>query len=400
MALEHRAISGLDWHLQRCGDLDHATIANQENTPRPERIMAGLVRALHKRLTAGCPKVSDVKASRRRCGGGNSHDTVAKEEGQSVESCRMNHTTALPQYVPQYIAFAKSQADALGCHNLDPNAVVWHYTTGAGLQGIIASGMIYATQVSCLNDSSEIRYPVLLLRRALLATLPKYAGTPGGELVKKYLGYLEENPDFPLHAPNPHFVACFSKQEDDLSQWRSYCGGENGYAIGFRVGDLFGLPLATVVRVNYDRAQHEKAAAEVAEATVRFFSEGLAKNLAPTVEQWGNDFLTWWDTALSFISPMIKDPGFKAEEEYRIVRPLFEADGLSEMKFIQKSTMMSRHLPLRLPAGGGNRLPITKVFVGPGRHREITRISVDALMRQKGYAGGLVFSSERPFQRL
>lgn len=51
---------------------------------------------------------------------------------------------------------------------------------------------------------------------------------------------LSDEPESPSHAPSMYFVTCFSEEEDDLSQWRAYCGGENGYAIGFRAAGLFG----------------------------------------------------------------------------------------------------------------------------------------------------------------
>jgi hypothetical protein len=43
-------------------------------------------------------------------------------------------------------------------------------------------------------------------------------------------------------------------------------------------------------------------------------------------------------------------------------------------------------------------LPIAKVKAGPTRHKEITRISIDTLMRQMGYGQGHVSVSGIPFQ--
>ena len=79
-------------------------------------------------------------------------------------------------------------------------------------------------------------------------------------------------------SPSKFFVACFTEKKNDLSQWRAYSevGGENGYAIGFRVGGLFGpVHNRLVVRVNYDKLVHADAAKEVAEATIRFYLKGL-----------------------------------------------------------------------------------------------------------------------------
>ena len=316
-----------------------------------------------------------------------------------------------PEDVAQYNKFLEPQLKALKCLDFDSETtLLWHYTTGQSLQAIIESGTIYSTQVSCLNDSSEIRYASSLFKNALNALLTKYSGESAIEsFLKKYLKLIEEEPDRPNHAPSPFFVSCFSAHEDDLSQWRSYCGGENGYAIGFRASGLVGVPNSLLVKVNYDKVTHENIASQVAEATVRFFREGLEQKRADTAEKWEDEFLARWDPLITYLAPMVKDPGFSSENEYRIVHEL-QISELKDMKFIQKSTMMSRHLPLRLPAGGEMwvpRLPFVKVLVGPCRHREITRITVDTLLRKWGYGAGMVFSSsghsskpERPYNRL
>jgi hypothetical protein len=36
----------------------------------------------------------------------------------------------------------------------------------------------------------------------------------------------------------PLFIACFSEEKDDLSQWRAYAGGKGGYAIRFYMQKL------------------------------------------------------------------------------------------------------------------------------------------------------------------
>jgi hypothetical protein len=308
----------------------------------------------------------------------------------------------LPEDIKVYDEFIKQQVGQLRCLDFKPEGMIlWHYTTGAGLQGILESGTVYATQVSCLNDSSEIRYASSLFKNALIALLPTYAADGAVEsALKKYIKLIEEEPERPNHAPSLFFVSCFSEQEDDLSQWRSYCGGENGYAIGLAAARMFVDGNSLLARVNYDIELHQKIAAEIAEKTVEFFRDGLNKNRAATAEKWEEEFFNFWDPYISRLAPMVKDPGFAAEREYRIIHEL-QVSELMNLRFIQKKTMMSRHLPLAFPFGGEAwvpRLPIEKVIVGPCRHREITRVSVDTLMRKMGYGTGRTFSSKRPFQ--
>jgi hypothetical protein len=219
---------------------------------------------------------------------------------------------------------------------------------------------------------------------------------PASGIVRKYMELLQDDDATPNSVGLPYFVTCFSSLEDDLSQWRSYGGGENGYAIGILAKDLFGTSNSLVARVNYDPDLHASLADEAAQATVRFYEEGLSSG----IEDWDNKFLFAWDSALTQLAPLAKDPGFAVEKEVRVIHQLQEYE-IGQLKILQRKTMMSRHLPMKFPAAGqASRLPISRVIVGPCRHREITRISVDTLLRTRGYLGGLVVSSQRPYQEM
>jgi hypothetical protein len=299
------------------------------------------------------------------------------------------------ELIDRYVGFATTLLERLDTKP-DPDQLVWHYTTGAGLIGIVESGSLFATQVSCLNDATEIRYSAKKLREALSALSAGMNGEqPEAALVKRFAELLQDNEAAPTSAPLPYFVSCFSSLEDDLSQWRSYGGGENGYAIGVMVKDLFGVPNSLVARVNYDAETHGAVAREAAEATVKFYKEGLKEG----IEDWDNIFLELWDYTLTQVAPFLKDPGFAVEQEVRLVH-LLEQTEMSQLKVRQRKTMMSRHLPMRFPSAGQLGVPISKVIVGPCRHREITRISVDTLLRTHGYPSGLVVSSQRPYQEM
>ncbi len=286
----------------------------------------------------------------------------------------------------------------------DYDEIVWHYTTGQSLIEIVRTGSLFATQVACLNDTTELRYAVSLFRQELEKLLPRPSlSTRELTFLQRYLSLIEFEQDGPTIAPSKFFVSCFSESRDDLSQWRCYGGGENAYAIGIRKGHLFGIPNCLTLRVNYSKPDHEKLAASAARTTLEMFREGLNLRPGNSSDGWEDTFLEYWDDALMLLAPMVKDPGFAAECEIRNLYTLMETD-FPRLKFLQRSSLMSRHLPLTYPAGGGDapnfRLPITEIVVGPCRHREISRISVGTLLKTYGYQGTLVTMSQRPFQQM
>jgi hypothetical protein len=187
-----------------------------------------------------------------------------------------------------------------------------------------------------------------------------------------------------------------------LSQWRSYCGGENGYAIGIKVIDLTQVAYCTVAKVLYSEDRHVYYAKLIAEAMIRFYEEGLGSHRWPN---WDEVFMSAWDDVLSYVAPFIKDPGFESEQEVRIIRRLAQEDE-QDLRVLQRKTMMSRHLPLSFPNAGtsdkGKLLPIHQVMVGPSRHKAITQASVETLLRARGYpdADKMVSISQRPYQEL
>jgi hypothetical protein len=210
--------------------------------------------------------------------------------------------------------------------------------------------------------------------------------------------YVEE--DARPHTPTDWFVTCFSKEKDDLSQWRAYSGGENGYAIAFLAGAFFGRG-SRVVRVNYERDQHLSIAAQMAEATLQFFREGFETRSGDEHAAWADEFLLEWSRLTNQLAPMVKDPAFRGENEYRIVHE-FQMHEMSHLRFKQRQSLLALHLPITFPppnsATHSSLLPIVEVMVGPGRHKEISRVSVDVLLRQKGYYNIPVSVSTIPFQ--
>jgi hypothetical protein len=307
---------------------------------------------------------------------------------------------ALPdEEIAGYQAFILDVAMRLGSMQYEPDTMLWHYTSGSALIAILDSMSIYSTQISCLNDATELKYGSTLFHDALRKLR---AETSNDEMAERLLdgaiSYFREDPSY--QAASFHFVACFSEEVDDLSQWRAYGGGENGYAIGFRAADLFEISNSMLVRVNYDVDLQRELAMKVATEMVRFCKEGVRKFAPSDLIQFGQEFLDAWEKQIVMIAPMVKNPGFFKEKEYRIIKG-FAATDLEGLRFIQKNTMMSRHLPLQPPGRTPTmpyRLPIAEIIVGPSRHPQISRMSVDTLLRQKGYPKGMVSISKIPFQ--
>ena len=302
-----------------------------------------------------------------------------------------------PEEQQKYIAFAQGIVDRLKCLAVESTDIVWHYTSGDALISIVEAGILYSTQVACLNDSTEVLYATNLFREQLLALHGE--GGLSSEETRFVENVIKNNTD-QVKIPSDWFVTCFSKEKDDLSQWRAYGGGENGYAIAFLVGGFFGHG-SRVARVNYDKDAHVQGAKELAKATLSFYMEGFqARNSNEEKAAWEDEFLKEWDKWITQLAPMIKDSAFRNENEFRIIRQFTPPD-LAKLRFRQKQSLMSLHLPLAFPPSFMTTqallLPIVEVMVGPGRHKDQSRLGAEMLLRQRGYSIPVTVS-DIPFQ--
>lgn len=260
-----------------------------------------------------------------------------------------------------------------------PPTPLYHYTTGDNLIRIIESKEIWATHISCLNDATEIMYSVEELRKRVKIRLLANQKPELEFLLKK----MDERLATPRVEIAPAFLFCLSTKKDHLSQWRAYSGGEGGYSVEF---DPEGLRQAGInnqvmlLRVEYSERNHAILLDDVINCAELFYIKGEGRTRAPNEDAWTDEFVRCFLWQLSFLAPCLKHPTYADEEEWRLVYNL-KPDDPTTMRFRQRQSMMTRHMPLKLTGP----LPITSVMVGPCRHPIISRVAVCDLLLAHGF---------------
>jgi hypothetical protein len=262
-----------------------------------------------------------------------------------------------------------------------PVSEIWHYTDAEGLIAILKSGRLWCTQVSCVNDSLELRYFGDLVHAAIKALRANNTDVNLAILLRIADESLN-NRDFAITG---QFVACFSEVEDDLGQWRGYGGGQCGYSIGFSFpGILEALkarPSAMLLPMHYEDAGHQLLVGDVLRMAQQYFLQGVQRGL-PDIERWAREFLAAFAVELRLFESVIKHPKFSSELERRIVTP-FQLGEHTRLEFRQKRTLLARHLPIDLTVN--KLLPLTRVYVGPGPTQRVSQVSVGDLLLKYGY---------------
>jgi hypothetical protein len=94
-----------------------------------------------------------------------------------------------------------------------------------------------------------------------------------------------------------------------------------------------------------------------------------------------------------FVAPIIKDPAFSEENEWRLVQPVASVSD-PEVCFRDGCTILLPYLPIVV---GGDAMPIRKVIVGPTPHPKLEERALKELLIKHGITDPCVVSSAVPY---
>jgi Protein of unknown function (DUF2971) len=253
-------------------------------------------------------------------------------------------------------------------------SMLYHYTSLEALLSIVKSGCMRATHIRYLNDHSELDWLWDAVDKLLVQKWECEKVGPRRELLELLTSEVGNGPKFDA------FVASFSQDGDDLSQWRGYCSGGTGVSIGF---DSQALKASWVRSASADKLL--PAIGEL--QRVRYLEAGpnsdLSKELDLVLKEAMNyspfpqnykrimkisakaDIFKIW---ISRVAPLCKHHAFSSENEWRLVLKKQRDDELYQQFRAGKSSIVPYvEAPLNL---NSEKVPevgymVRKVIVGP-----------------------------------
>lgn len=202
-------------------------------------------------------------------------------------------------------------------------ATIYHYTDSAGLLGILESGKIWLTDMFGLNDPTELRHGVGHACE-ILAGEPQ-RGHPAAKIFAEKFNMLR---DGGVEASAHFFVACFSRDEDDLGQWRAYGDNGGGFTIGFD-----GTLLEKAFVKQHDEYVNATFPITYDDAALRDLHQQLVKEVLPLIPMPAgrdlsngaiNEFMKQLSISLSIhvirAAVFFKHEAYKNEQEYRFLQ--------------------------------------------------------------------------------
>jgi hypothetical protein len=147
-------------------------------------------------------------------------------------------------------------------HGTPYQPIIYHYTNVSGALGILQTGHLWFAERAHLNDPVEIRYGVNIARELF----ERAVNNRGIGVPKDIASHLQGEFNLGL-AIYGFWIASFSFDDDDLSQWRSYADEGRGVCLGFSTDRLDmseftksvpGDPTCLRFPVNYSNASLRK----------------------------------------------------------------------------------------------------------------------------------------------
>jgi Protein of unknown function (DUF2971) len=272
-----------------------------------------------------------------------------------------------------------------------PNRPLYHYTKQSGLLGIFGTKQIWATHSQYLNDRREYKHALGLVCEEidrLVATADHQSRS-----------FLQGMKDGISGIESMNVCVCsFSEERDSLSQWRAYGSGTSGFAIGLP-GDFI---VAATERLQwylapciYDLSKQRTLIRSLVEEVLEQCIEGEnagEREMERHYWERGGSLCAY----LNRYGPILKDPAFREEKEWRIIsRPLMCSGELFDFREGNSLLIPYYKLPL---AGEDLAFRVHEVVVGPTPDGERSKCSVRSFLVRHGLKDVTVEVSSVPYR--
>jgi hypothetical protein len=264
-----------------------------------------------------------------------------------------------------------------------PPATLYHYTTPAGLLGIIENQQIWASHTQYLNDQQEFKHAISIIADEIetMKSEPDY--TQHRDMLDEMGSVLKDREKMNV------CVCSFSEREDMLSQWRAYGGGA-GFSIGFsgaflrRISDSKQFWLTKCI---YDEGQ-QRTLMRALLGDVLHENEQRDPNDEDNIP--GGNLAAY----LNRYAPILKHKSFEEEQEWRIItRPLPS----TRFEFRAGTSMLIPFYKLSLSTDA-DAFHIDEVIVGPTPNSGQSRRSLQSLLVKHKLRKTRVRNTATPFR--
>ncbi|MFM6966366.1 MAG: DUF2971 domain-containing protein [Rhodoluna sp.] len=269
----------------------------------------------------------------------------------------------------------------------DEPELLYHYTSSAGLQGILSNKNILLTERRFMNDVSES----LLGKEIILSIINSRIKSSNDSKIRNFYEKLLKS--FISPAQN-NFIFSLSDKGDDLTQWRSYASDGEGFAIAFDVAAIKNRSATNEFgfgKILYNRSSYVSKINNAIDSFVSMYDE---LNDEDSVK-WIPEIVLECDATIDAIACAYKHSSFRSEREWRINR---YPDEESEIRIRESKNKLIPNIAINL---GHEEHPIgiKRIGIGPGFKDPSIRYAVEILCKNAGLSVE-IYNADTPYRRL
>lgn len=282
------------------------------------------------------------------------------------------------------------------------SSIIYHYTSPEGILGILTNHTLWLSEITYMNDESEITYTFDLLTDILAQN--------NNEICQTFKDSLKTNIEKRTQLPSnlfdyvhrdSIFVACFSTKNDDISLWNYYTktGSMAGYNIGFKVDKLVEKvksELKVMYHFIYGKTICDKYKQEgyIKEAIEEY---NLLYQKMPTTEDKENVLKSFWGL-IHIFSLFFKKEAFKNENEYRFVITEYTDILQKRNRAFQINNRIQNGLIIPYIELDFDKDSVSEITISPTIKQLYYKAGVESLLHQNEYHQTQVKMSEIPLR--
>lgn len=263
-----------------------------------------------------------------------------------------------------------------------PVDTLYHYTSFAGLLGIVTSGVLRASDIRYMNDSAELRHTLNLLQTHVTDRINQ--GTDNPRLLNQLLDWLSHR----IVSGSMLFGGSFRANGNLLSQWRGYSKHGKGVSLGFDPAFIRSCAEHQRFQVGkclYEAGQQKALIEQIVDAveiTVRQAEEDEEPIPHPRDNAYHYGFERVEGDLLR-IASVLKHPSFEEEQEWRIVSPVITDFPDASVHFREGTSMLIPFYEFQLTDGDNRCLQLDHVYLGPTSNIELSMNSLELYLAKQ-----------------
>lgn len=280
-----------------------------------------------------------------------------------------------------------------------PPEHLFHYTSYAGMLGILDTRCVWATEARYLNDAKELANTLdfVLIE---VSRRTSSADSSKGEVLSQFRSWLRDR----MSSGHALFVVSLTENGNLLSQWRGYTPNNTGVSLGFLSSRLLELGARQAFRMGrciYGLKEQQEVVRDLIDQILNAASSvdvALVKD-RPVSQAYYTLFESF-EEKIFLCAALLKHHSFQEEAEWRMVSSLVHDYRSAPIQFRPGASSLIPYMKFDLNDAGGQLTVLRRAYVGPTPNANLAIHAVTMALSRHVSGGYVVVNSMLPLRQV